>query len=57
MKPSADVMFEALQNVSIKKPKIKKGISLRYIEEIFLENKNYMNIKEKFSKGKINKWF
>ena len=41
----------------IKKPKIKKGISLRYIEEIFLENKNYMNIKEKFSKGKINKWF
>ena len=40
----------------IKQPKIKRGISLRYIEEIFLENKNYINIGKKFYKGKINKW-
>ena len=35
---------------------IKKGISMRYVEEIFLENKNYVNLGTKFSKGKINKW-
>ena len=40
----------------IKQPKIKKGISLRYVEEIFLENKNYINIGKKFCKGRINKW-
>tara|TARA_B100001964_G_scaffold181769_1_gene201046 strand:- start:89 stop:1132 length:1044 start_codon:yes stop_codon:yes gene_type:complete len=40
----------------IKQPKIKKGISMRYVEEIFLENKNYINLGTKFSKGKINKW-
>ena len=41
----------------IKQPKIKKGISLRYVEEIFLENKNYINIGKKFCKGRRNKWF
>tara|TARA_Y100000590_G_C15742805_1_gene1020895 strand:- start:4698 stop:5741 length:1044 start_codon:yes stop_codon:yes gene_type:complete len=40
----------------IKQPKIKKGISLRYVEEIFLENKNHKNIGKKFYKGRINKW-
>ena len=35
MKPSADVMFEALQNVSIKKPKIKfiNNVSAEFINE------------------------
>jgi len=46
-----------LLNKKIKNPKIRKGMSLRYIEEIFIENKNYKNITEKFGKGKINKWF
>ena len=46
-----------LLNKKIKKLKIKKGMSLRYIEEIFIPNKNYKNIKQKFGKGKINRWF
>ena len=29
----------------------------RYIEEIFIDNKNYKNIKYNFGRGKINRWF
>ena len=44
-------------NKEIKKQKIKKGMALRYIEEIFIDNKNYKNIKYNFGRGKINRWF
>lgn len=44
-------------NKKIKNPEIKKGMTLRYIEEVFIENKNFKNIKDKFCKGKVNKWF
>ena len=37
--------------------KIKRGICFRYIEEIFLDNSNFKNLKNKIGKGKINKWF
>ena len=36
---------------------LKRGICFRYIEEIFLDNSNFKNQKNKIGKGKINKWF
>ena len=44
-------------NKKIKSPKIKKGMSLRYVEEIFVNNANLNNIKKKFCKGEIKNWF
>ena len=41
----------------INQPNIKKGISFRYIEEIFLDNSNIKDIAKRMGKGKINKWF
>ena len=46
-----------IYNQNIKNPKIKKGICMRYIEEIFLDKANLQNLKTKLGKGIINKWF
>ena len=44
-------------NKKIKNPKIKKGMSLRYVEEIFVNNASLNNINKKFCKGEIRNWF
>tara|TARA_B100001564_G_C20654755_1_gene678598 strand:+ start:567 stop:1610 length:1044 start_codon:yes stop_codon:yes gene_type:complete len=44
-------------NKNIKNPKIKHGVTLRYIEEIFLINASIKKLKTKFGKGLINQWF
>ncbi len=44
-------------NKKIKNPKIKPGVTFRYIEEIFLINASIKKLKTKFGKGLINQWF
>ena len=46
-----------IQNKSLKNPNLKKGISLRYIEEIFLNGAENKDLKNIFGKGIINRWF
>ena len=46
-----------IQKKTLKKPRIKKGISFRYIEEIFLDGVKRKNLKKNTGKGVINKWF
>jgi len=41
----------------INQPIIKKGISFRYIEEIFLDNSSLRDVPKRMGKGKIIKWF
>ncbi len=41
----------------IKKPSIKKGVTFRYVEEIFLDKINLNNLNKSIGKGKIKKWF
>ncbi len=45
------------QNKTVKNPKIKKGICLRYIEEIFLNGINRTKMSKNFGKGEIKNWF
>ncbi len=40
-----------------KQLKIKNGVCLRYIEEIFLDKSNLKSLPKKIGKGKILKWF
>jgi len=42
---------------NITEPKIKKGIAMRYNEEVFIENTNEEKLSLKTHSGKINKWF
>ena len=44
-------------NKKIKTPEIKKGMSFRYVEEIFVNNTSLENISKKFCKGEIKNWF
>lgn len=44
-------------NKEILNPKIKTGISFRYIEEIFIDNTNVNSLHKKFGEGDIEKWF
>ena len=46
-----------IQKKTLKEPRIKKGISFRYIEEIFLDGVKRKNLKKNIGKGVINKWF
>tara|TARA_B100000963_G_C22633009_1_gene675992 strand:+ start:2534 stop:3574 length:1041 start_codon:yes stop_codon:yes gene_type:complete len=46
-----------IQNKSLKNPNLKKGISLRYIEEIFLNGAENKDLKNIFGKGIIKRWF
>lgn len=41
----------------IKKPIIKTGVTLRYIEEVFIDKINLSKLNKGIGKGKINKWF
>ena len=45
------------QNKPLKKPIIKKGICLRYIEEIFLDGIPKSKMSKNFGKGQIRSWF
>tara|TARA_A100001011_G_scaffold335744_1_gene364830 strand:+ start:129 stop:1169 length:1041 start_codon:yes stop_codon:yes gene_type:complete len=45
------------QNKALKNPKIKTGICLRYIEEIFLEGINRSKMSKSFGKGQTRNWF
>lgn len=38
-------------------PKVKKGIALRYSEEVFLDDLEQDDLKEPFPKGKVLSWF
>jgi carbamoyl-phosphate synthase large subunit len=44
-------------NKNIKNPKIKQGVTLRYVEEVFLTNTSIKDIKKNFGKGVVNSWF
>ena len=44
-------------NKDIKNPKIKQGVTLRYVEEVFLTNTTIKDIKKNFGKGVVNPWF
>ena len=41
----------------IKNPKIKEGIVLRYLEEIFINNISKSKLNEPLPKGLIRSWF
>jgi len=42
---------------TLQKPSIRKGVTLRYIEEIFLDDVNEEQLGKHFPKGKVNGWF
>lgn len=46
-----------IYNQNLKKILIKKGMCMRYNEEIFLNQVNLRSLKKKCGKGIINKWF
>jgi carbamoyl-phosphate synthase large subunit len=44
-------------NEKISQPQIRKGVVLRYLEEVFLEGTSVQDLKPPFPKGKIQSWF
>ena len=56
-RPEGDTPKQTLKNIRASNPKIKKGICLRYIEEIFLNGINRTKMSKNFGKGEIKNWF